>query len=181
MFTLVAALLVHADGRTAGQLALLTQRRAQSPAVPFAIALVLVVTLPAAAGAQASRYAGLGVLHLLLAIALLSGLGIVRRPRFSADQSGPFLSLLAALMVGPLPLVCFALAGISGGGLFAIPGAVLGALAGTAAAVGLPLALAGSQAVLAWPDTAPARALRLVAGALLLLWAALSLRTAFGI
>ncbi len=183
MTVLAAVLLANADGRAgallAGLIAVRSDRRATALAF-FAAFLLLAVV--AAMGALAAAYTlGLGVLNLFGAMALGSAAAALlwtrRTPVDAAALAALplpllFVRLLLIQLGGRNQFLIFALGALTG----TVPWAIAGGLVGLLLAM-LPV-LALGPAVL---ERSGAKWARGAAAAILLLWAAMLLRRAFGV
>lgn len=183
MAVLAAVLLANADGRYGALLGALVDARRDRRAVVAAFfgAFALLAVASALAAFAASQMLGMGVLNLFAAFALASAAGaLLWRGRGAADA--------APMVAAPLPLLfvrlllfqlgdrnqflIFALGALSGAALWGIAGGGAGLLAAM-----LPV-LAMGPALL---ERRGAAVLRYTAAALLLLWAAVQARGAFGV
>lgn len=183
MTILTAVLLANADGRTAATLGAVRAVRPDRgwAAASFFGAFLLLAAISAAGASLASDMLGLGVLNLFAAMALGSAAAALmwtQRAPVNPDNlaAGPLPLLFVRLLLMQLgdrnQFLIFALGALSGAALWG----VVGAMAGLAVAT-LPV-LAFGHAVLAGNC---GRFGRWTAAGLLILWAALYLRRAFGV
>mgnify|MGYP002780782404 FL=1 len=183
MTVLAAVLLANADGRSARLLhALIAQRQDKRRVVAIFFASFALLAVVSAGGALIAAYTlGLGVLNLFAAMALGSAAGALlwagRQPHDTTalTDASPFgLAVrLGAIQLGDRnQFLIFGLAPLSG----AVPWAIVGGLIGLLLAM-LPV-LALGPAVL---ERSGAKWARWTAAALLLIWATVLLRRAFGV
>jgi Ca2+/H+ antiporter, TMEM165/GDT1 family len=179
MTVLAAVLLANADGRAG---ALLAARRDRKALVLCFLAAFLVLAAVSAAGAVlASNMLGLGVLNLFAALALGSAAAALlwtrRAPLDAEGLAGlPVPMLFARLLLIQLgdrnQFLIFALGALSGAALWGAAGALVGLLIAISPVLALGPALLGRKG---------AKAARWAAAGMLILWAALHLRRAFGV
>ena len=183
MTTLVAVLLANADGRSAQLLhALLAARPDKRRVVVIFFASFTLLAAVSAAGALIAAFTlGLGVLNLFAAMALGAAAGALlwaaRQPPDEtalADASSFGLAVrLGLLQLGDRSqFLIFALGPLSG----AVPWGIVGGLVGLLLAM-LPV-LALGPALL---ERKGAKVARWAAAGMLILWATLHLRRAFGV
>lgn len=183
MTVLAAVLLANADGRIAGLLyALLSARPDKRRVIAIFVASFALLAAVSVAGALLAAFTlGPGVLNLFAAMALGSAAGAMlwtaRQPPDPAAFAGASpLGLairLTLLQLGDRnQFLIFALAPLSG----AVPWGAVGGAAGLLLAMAPVLAL-GPELT----QHKQARPLRWAAAALLLIWAALLMRRAFGV
>ena len=188
MTTLAAVLLANADGRGGALLAALTATRGDRRRVMlcFFAAFLLLAVVSATGAVLAARMLGLGVLNLFAAMALGSAAAALLWARRAvvdvaavdaavlADLPAPLL--FARLVVHQLgdrnQFLIFALGALSGAAWWGVAGGMVGLLVAM-----LPVLALGSALV----QRSGAAALRWAAAGLLILWAALLLRRAFGV
>jgi len=187
MATLAAVLLANADGHIAQMLAaLLRERRDRRRVVIlFFSAFTLLAIMSAVGALVAARHLGLGVLNLFAGIALVSAAAALLWTRrgaiaLAADaavlvRAGPvmlFVRLFLMQLGDRNQFLILALGGLSGAALWGVAGGAAGLLVAMLPVLALGPALFERRGV---------RRLRWAAAALLVLWAFIYLRRAFGV
>jgi hypothetical protein len=183
MAVLAAILLANSDGRYARLLAALVDARANRRAtvVTFFAAFALLATFSAIGAMIAGRQLGLGVLNLFAAMALASAAGALLWSRRADTDPAPLASATPMMLFARLLLfqlgdrnqfLIFALGALSGAALWGIVGGAAGLLVAMLPVLGWgPALLEGRKA----------RLLRYGAVGILILWALMRARIAFGI
>jgi Ca2+/H+ antiporter, TMEM165/GDT1 family len=179
MMVLAAVLLANADGRAG---AMLASRPSQRGLVFSYFAAFLVLAAVSATGAVlASNMLGLGVLNLFAALALGSAAAALLWTRRAVVDAAVLAGLPQPLLFARMLLIqlgdrnqflIFALGALSGAALWGAAGGLIGLLLAM-----LPVLAQGPE-LLAGKG---ARFARAAAAVLLILWAALHLRRAFGV
>jgi putative Ca2+/H+ antiporter (TMEM165/GDT1 family) len=183
MAVLAATLLANADGRYARLLAELLEARSDRRAtvISFFGAFTLLALVSAIGAVVAEAQLGLGVLNLFAAFALVSGAGALLWTRRStidtaamvaAPKFGLFILLLAFQLGDRNQFLIFALGATSGAALWGIAGGAAGLLVAMLPVLGWGPALLERR----W-----AARLRWGAALVLILWAAVRARAAFGV
>lgn len=183
MPVLAAILLANSDGRYARLLAALVDARPNRRAavVTFFAAFTLLAAFSAVGAMVAGQMLGLGVLNLFAAMALASATAALLWTRRADTDPAALTSATPAMLFVRLLLfqlgdrnqfLIFALGALSGAALWGILGGAAGLLVAMLPVLGWgPELLEGRKA----------RWLRYGAAAVLLLWALMRLRLAFGI
>lgn len=183
MTTLAAVLLANADGRAGALLAgLLAARDNQRGALSaFFMVFLLLASVSAAGAVIASQTLGLGVLNLFAGFALGSAAAAILWTRRAAVDAAALAALPMPLLLARLLLIqlgdrnqflIFALGAVSGAALWGVAGGAIGLLVAM-----LPVLAPGP----ALRERTTAKVMRWSAAALLILWAMLYLRRAFGV
>jgi Ca2+/H+ antiporter, TMEM165/GDT1 family len=180
---LAALLLANADGRAGALLARLLAVRADRQAAMLAyFAAFLLLAVMSVTGALAAAYTlGMGVLNLFGAMALGSAAAALLWTRRAADEVPALAALPVPLLFFRLLLIqlgdrnqflIFGLGALSGAAPWAVAGGMIGLLVAM-----LPVLVLGPEV----RARKGAGALRWAAAAVLILWAAMLLRRAFGV
>lgn len=183
MATLAAVLLANADGQTARTIStLLAARRDGGRMLALYFAAFAVLAAVSATGAMlAARSLGVGVLSLMAAMALASAAAALVIPRrsdmeFKAATDGSPTRMFVRFLLYQLgdrnQFLIFGLGALSGAALWGIAGGAAGLLVAM-----LPVAAFGPALL----DGKRARHLRWLAAAVLMIWALVYLRRAFGV